>query len=64
MIENPVVNDDAQHKFVSDMSRRILELEEENCDLRKNLLEVKDRLDDFMDAAKKLNDDKKLFKED
>lgn len=63
LIANVSVNDDAQHKLVSDMSKRILELEEENCDLKRNLLEVKDRMNDFMDAAKKLNDDKKLFKE-
>jgi len=63
LIANVSVSDDAQHKLVSDMSRRILELEEENYDLKRNLLEVKDRLDDFMDAAKKLNADKKLFKE-
>lgn len=63
LIANVSVSDDAQHKLVSDMSRRILELEEENYDFKRNLFEVKDRLDDFMDAAKKLNDDKKLFKE-
>ena len=63
LIANVSINDDAQHKLVSDMSRRILELEEENYDLKRSLLEVKDRLDEFMDAAKKLNDDKKLFKE-
>lgn len=62
LIANVSVSDDAQHKLVSDMSRRILELEEENYDLKRSLLEVKDKLDDFMDAAKKLNDDKKLFK--
>ena len=63
LIANVSVNDDAQHKLVSDMSRRILELEEENCDLRRSLSEVKDRLNDFMEAAKKLNDNKELFKE-
>lgn len=55
--------DDAQHKLVLDVSRRILELEEENFDFKRNLLEVKDRLNDFIDAAKKLNVDKTLFKE-
>ena len=63
LIANVSVSDDAQHKLVSDMSRRILELEEENYDLRRNLLEVKDQLNDFIDAAKKLNDNKELFKE-
>lgn len=62
LIANVSINDDAQHKLVSDMSRRIQELTEDNDRLRRNLLEVKDRLNDFMDAAKKLNDDKKLFK--
>lgn len=56
LIENYVVYDDAHHKIVSDMSRRILELKEENCDLQRNLLEVK--LNDFMNVAKKLNDNK------
>jgi len=55
--------DNAQHKLVSDMSRRILELTEDNDRLRINFLEVKDRLDDFIDATKKLNDNKELFKE-
>ena len=64
LIANVSVSDDAQHKLVSDMSRRILEVEEENYDLKRSLLEVKDRLNEFMDAAKKLNADKKLFKED
>lgn len=63
LIANVFVSDDAQHKLVSDMSRRILELEEKNYDLRRNLLEVKDQLNDFIDAAKKLNDNKELFKE-
>lgn len=63
LIENVFVSDDAQHKLVSDMSRRILELTEDNDRLRRNLLEVKDRLNDFINAAKKLNADKKLFKE-
>ena len=63
LIANVSVNDDAQHKLVLDMSRRIVELTEDNDRLRRNLLEVKDGLNDFMNTAKMLNDNKELFKE-
>ena len=54
LIENPVVNDDAHHKIVSDMSRRILQLTEDNDRLRRNFLEIKDLLSNLTDAAKKM----------
>ena len=54
LIANVSISDDAQHKLVSDMSRRIIELTEDNDRLRKNLLEVKDQLTDFMDTVQKI----------
>jgi hypothetical protein len=54
LIANVSVNDDAHHKLVSDMSRRILKLTEDNDRLRRNFLEIKDLLSNLIDAAKKM----------
>ena len=54
LIANVSVNDDAHHKLVSDMSRRILKLTEDNDRLRRNFLEIKDLLPNLTDAAKKM----------